>query len=125
MTTLGVRDRIAAVLVAAATLVYVLWLVGVPGGLTAGSVALVVLALGFVASASAVVPGFAALLRGSRRYLALTSIGGVVALVAGLLTVIQASELTLAVLVVATVALWAAATYRHATAHERRPAVSG
>jgi hypothetical protein len=124
MMTFALRDRIATALVATATLIYVLWLVGALGGFTAGSVALLVLALGFVASASAVVPGFAALLRGSRWYLAITSIGGLVALSAGLLTMIQATDVTLAVLVIATVALWAAATYRHSVTHEPRSVVS-
>jgi hypothetical protein len=124
MMTLGVRDRIATVLVATATLVYVLWLVGVLAELTAGSVALVVLSLGFVASASAVVPGFAALLRGSRPYLTITSVGGLIALIAGLLTVLQSTDVALAVLVAATVALWAAATYRHAVTREPGRAVS-
>ena len=56
------RDLIATLLVATATLIYALWLIGPLNGLAAGSVAIVFLALGFVASASAVVPGFAALL---------------------------------------------------------------
>jgi hypothetical protein len=107
------RDRIATLLVATATLIYGLWLAGSLGGLTAGSVAMLILALGFIASASAVVPGFAALLSGSRAYLALASLGGVVALVCGVLTVAQATEQTLAILVIATIALWAAATFRH------------
>jgi hypothetical protein len=107
------RDRIATLLVATATLIYVLWVTGVVGGLSAGSVALLVLALGFVASASAVVPGFAALLAGSRVYLALASLGGLVALVCGAITVVQASSSTLAVLMIATIGLWAAATARH------------
>jgi hypothetical protein len=108
------RDRIATVLVATATLIYGLWLIGLLGSLTAGSVAILVLALGFIASASAVVPGFAALIAGSRPYLALTSVAGLVALACGLLTITQATEQTLAVLVMVTIALWAAATVRHA-----------
>lgn len=111
------RDRIATVMVATATLIYLLWLTGFLGGLTASSVALAVLALGFIASASAVVPGFAALLSGSRVYLALASIGGLLALACGAVTVMQANEGTLAVLVIATIALWAAATMRHTQVH--------
>ena len=113
------RDRIATLLVAAATLIYGLWLTGPLGGLTPGSVALLVLALGFIASASAVVPGFAALIAGSRPYLAMASLGGLVALTCGVLTVAQATEQTLAILVIATIGLWAAATVRHMMA--RRP----
>ena len=60
------RDRIATLLVATATIIYLLWLTGPIEGLAASSVAVVVLALGFIASASAVVPGFAGLLSGSK-----------------------------------------------------------
>lgn len=111
------RDRIATLLVATATLIYVLWLTGPIGGLSANSVAVVVLALGFIASASAVVPAFAELLAGSRLYLALASLGGVIALACGVLTVTQATGDTLAILVIATLGLWAAATVRHTMIH--------
>lgn len=111
------RDRIATLVVGSAALVYVLWVAGTLGAVSAGTVAIVVLALGFVASASAVVPGFAELLAGSRPYLVLASLGGLVALVSGILTIVNSTDETLAVLVVATVALWAAATLRHASAH--------
>jgi hypothetical protein len=120
---MSVRDRVATLLVAIAMLVYVLWLVGPLDRLTAGAVALIVLALGFVASASAVVPGFAALLRGSKVYLGLTSLAGLVALAAGVLTVLQANRETLAILVLVTIGLWAAATVRHTVGSER-PAVA-
>ncbi len=119
------RDRIATVLVATATLVYSLWLTGPLEGLAASSVAVLVLALGFIASASAVVPGFAALLSGSKLYLALASLGGLVALVCGVLTVTQATEQTLAILVVATIGLWVAATVRHTMVHHPTAAAMG
>ena len=119
------RDRIATLLVATATLIYLLWLTGPLEGLAASFVALIVLALGFIASASAVVPGFAALLSGSRSYLALTSLGGLVALACGVLTVTQATEQTLAILVVATIGLWVAATVRHAMVHHPTAAAMG
>jgi hypothetical protein len=119
------RDRIATLLVATATLIYLLWLIGPLEGLTASSIALLVLALGFIASASAVVPGFAALLSGSRMYLALASLGGLIALVCGVLTVTQATEQTLAILVVATIGLWVAATVRHTMVHHSTPAAMG
>ena len=117
------RDRIATLLVATATLIYVVWLIGPLEGLTASSIAVLVLVLGFIASASAVVPGFAGLLSGSRMYLALASLGGLVALACGVLTVTQATESTLAVLVIATIGLWAAATARHRVVH-RTPGVT-
>jgi hypothetical protein len=119
------RDRIATLLVATATLIYLLWLIGSLEGLTASSIALLVLALGFIASASAVVPGFAALLSGSRMYLALASLGGLIALVCGVLTVTQETEQTLAILVVATIGLWVAATVRHTMVHHSTPAAMG
>jgi hypothetical protein len=121
--SIPMRDRIATLLVATATLVYILWFTGFLDALTPSSVALIILALGFIASASAVVPGFPALLAGSKLYLVLASLGGLVALVCGAITVSQAKEETLAVLVIATIGLWAAATVRHATGHEAKLAV--
>ncbi len=123
--TIPWRDRIATLLVVTATTIYLLWLIGALGGLTASSVAVLVLGLGFMASASAVVPGFAALLSGSRLYLALASLGGLVALASGMLTVAQATEQTLGVLVIATVALWAVATVRHMVVHRPGPVGTG
>ena len=111
------RDRIATLLVATSLVIYLLWLAGPLAGLSAGSVALLVLALGIIASASAVVPGFAGLLSGSKLYLALTSLGGLVALACGVLTFANATSDTLAVLVIATIGLWAAATARHTIVH--------
>jgi hypothetical protein len=115
--SIPIRDRIATAFVATTTIIYVLWFTGFLDVVTPGAVALIVLGLGFVASASAVVPGFAALLAGSRLYLVLASLGGLVALVCGVLTILQATEQTLAVLVVATIGLWAAATVRHSVGH--------
>jgi hypothetical protein len=120
---LPTKDRVATLLVAAATLTYAMWLIGPLGGLTPGSVAVVVLVLGFLASASAVVPGFAALLAGSRAYLAIASVLGVVALASGILTVANATAETLAILVAATLVLWASATVRHVVQRGRDVAV--
>ena len=121
---LTTRDRVATLLVAMAVLTYGLWLTGFVGGLTAGSVAIAVLVLGVLASASAVVPGFMALLHGSRVYLAVASLLGLAAFASGILTVVNATEVTLAILVIATVVLWVVATVRHATVHQgRQPAV--
>lgn len=111
---LTIRDRLATLLVAASVITYGLWLAGLLGGLTSGAVAVVVLALGVLASASAVVPGFAALLAGSKAYLAGASLVGLVAFVSGVLTVANATGETLAILVAATIVLWAVATVRHA-----------
>lgn len=122
--SIPMRDRVATALVATGTLIYVLWFTGFISGLTPSSVALIILALGFVASASAVVPGFPALLAGSRLYLALASLGGLVALVCGAVTVTQATSETLQILVIATIGLWAAATVRHGIGRRSRLAVN-
>lgn len=116
-------DVIATVAVGLAVVVYLLWLAGVelPGLGSPRAVAATILGLGFVASAYAVVPGFDGLLGGSRSYLVVASALGVVALVAGLLALINASEPMLAALAAATVVLWALATVRHTRAAHRPP----
>ena len=119
------RDRIATLCVATATSVYVLWLGGLLGEVSAGTIAMLVLGLGFAASASAVVPGFAALLAGSKAYLALASLGGLVAFACGVATLIGASDLALSVLVISTVALWAAATARHVSVRRSNQMAAG
>ena len=110
------RDVIATVLVVTAFVVFAAWSLGtaIPGFSAVGAVAAAVLVLGIAASALAVVPGFAGLLHGSRLYLALTSSLGVVALGAGLWALIGGATIGLTVLVVATIAMWALATARHA-----------
>ena len=67
----------------------------------------VVLVLGFAASASAVVPTFFALLHGNKAYLAVTSLLGLGALIAGLVMLIAASEAGFAVLTAVLLVLWA------------------
>jgi hypothetical protein len=111
------RDRLATFLVAAGTLVYVLWLgVGSQGVRGVRVVTGIVLAVGFGASASAVVPGFEGLLHGSRLYLAITSLLGLGALVAGVAALVTGSEAMLVVLIATTVVLWAISTIRHMAA---------
>jgi hypothetical protein len=109
------RDRIATVCVGGGVLVAVLWLAGVgsEGITTVRIVTAIVLALGFVASASAVVPGFVELLHGSKLYLAITSLIGLGALAAGIAALVDGSEVMLGLLVVATIALWVISTARH------------
>lgn len=116
------RDGIATVLVGAAGLVYGLWILGAVSGLTPGAVAVIVLVLGFLASALAVVPGFGTLIGGSKAYMAIASLIGVAALVSGILAVVGGTETTLAVLVLSTLVLWGLATVRHATSGERHAA---
>lgn len=95
---LSMRDLIATFLVAVAVLVWLLWAVdaAAPGLGSARLAGAVVLALGIAASASAVVPGFRALLHGARKYLVSTSVLGVAAFVGGLMALISASASGLA-----------------------------
>jgi hypothetical protein len=109
--TLPRRDLIATVLVAVAGLAYLLWLAGVGPGVPV--VAAIVLAMGFAASASAVVPAFTDLLHSSKTYLAVTSALGLLALVAGVIALVAGNSTMLATLVITTVVLWALATIRH------------
>jgi hypothetical protein len=112
---LSTQDRFATTLVGVAVLLAVGWLVPVPGAreIDVRAVTVGVLALGMVASAAAVVPGFAALIHGSRLYLLGTSMLGLLALVAAIMTVANGTESTLAALVIVMVVLWVAATVRH------------
>jgi hypothetical protein len=106
---------LATVLVGAALVLYAAWLIGMqmPWFTDASAVALGVLALGILASMSAVVPGFAELLRGSRTYLAAACALGLVAFVAGVWAVWAKEPIGLAVLVASTLVLWAMSTWRH------------
>lgn len=112
---LPMRDAIATLFVAVGLLIAATWALGLemPGFTSVTAVAAAVLLLGIAASASAVVPGFADLLHGSRMYLAVSSGLGAVALVAGLVALSGGEPLALAALVLATAALWAMATARH------------
>jgi hypothetical protein len=111
------RDQVATLLVVIGLLLYAAWAFGMDMAIvsSASAVAVAILVLGIAASASAVVPGFAELLRGSRTYLALTSVLGLVALVAGIVAVIQGEAIALGALVLATLVLWALSTNRHMT----------
>jgi hypothetical protein len=114
--SLSWRDSIATILVAIGVVVYGAWVVGseIPGFSEPAGVAIGVLVLGVAASISAVVPGFSELLRGSKLYLAAASALGVVALGAGVWTIAAGGAAAgLAVLVLATVVLWAMSTMRH------------
>lgn len=109
------RDSIATGMVVAALVVYVLWAAGHPLPSMSGTRAtgMVVLVLGFLASATAVVPSFVQLLHGSRAYLATTSLIGAVAFIAGVQMLYTASEIGLAVVMAAMVLLWLIATIHH------------
>jgi hypothetical protein len=109
------RDRIATGLVACAVIVYTLWATGLTLlGIDAIRVSgMVVLGLGFAASASAVVPGFDELLHGSKLYLLVTSVIGLLAFVAGAVMLVAASEVALGMVMAAMVVLWMIATVHH------------
>lgn len=105
------RDLLATGMVAVACLVYVLWTLDVVGNVRVAGI--VILVCGFAASASAVVPGFNDLLQGNRAYLVVTSLIGVVAVIAGAAVMVAASETGLSLVLAAMVALWAIATVHH------------
>ncbi len=117
-THLTSRDWVATCFVAVGAFVYALWLAGVgsEGATGVRVVTGIVLVLGFGASASAVVPGFDALLHGSKLYVAVTSLLGLGALVAGISALVSGREVVLGLLVATTVVLWAISTLRHTLA---------
>lgn len=113
--TLSKRDALASTLVGVAVLLYLLWAfeAEVPSLHATRATGAVVLVLGFLASASAVVPTFDRLIHGSKSYLMVTSAIGVVAAVAGILVMIRSSEIGLGVVIASMVVLWSIATTHH------------
>ena len=112
---LTTRDRWATAFVTIAVLTYLFALL-TDGSTTPTEVRVVtgvVLALGLAASVSAVVPGFDALLHGSKAYMVIASLLGAGALASGIVALVNASEPMLALLVACTVILWAISTVRH------------
>lgn len=110
------RDSIATILVAIGAVIYLAWAIGsaIPGFTEPVGVAIALLVLGVGASMSAVVPGFAGLLRGSKLYLVSASALGLIALGAGVWTIFGAdANVGLAVLTATTLVLWAMSTMRH------------
>ena len=109
------RDVIATGLVALAGLFYLLWAIdsALPGMGSARATGVAVLALGFAASASAVVPNFGQLLHGSKMYLVVTSLIGLAAVIAGVPMLITASGAGLSVVMAAMAVLWLIATIHH------------
>ncbi len=112
---LSKRDWVATALVAAAALLYALWALGwAPFGMDGiRATGIGVLALGFLASAWAVVPTFGQLLHGDKIYLAVTSAIGVIAAAAGVQMLLTASETGLLVVMVAMIVMWLMATLHH------------
>ena len=116
------RDLVATAAVGLAVLAYGLWAANsAPTGLSGTrATGVVVLALGFLASATAVVPSFDQLLEGNRPYLMASSMAGLVALAAGVVMLVTASEVALHLLVGATVILWLGATIHHVQLESER-----
>lgn len=109
------KDAVSTVFMAAIVVIYVAflnsttaWLISSARG-TAGAV----LVLGFVGGCAMSAAGQS---QGTpaRAYTSFASVLGVTALVAGVVALITANTVALAILVVATLALWLAATARHA-----------
>ena len=117
------RDGVATGCVGAAAVVYGIWLSNdeVVGVSSARGIGTVVLVLGLAASVTAVVFGVGeGLLRASKTYLAITSTIGLIALVAGIVVLVNENGSMLAALVASTAVLWAASTVRHAIGTRRR-----
>jgi predicted branched-subunit amino acid permease len=109
------RDLTATGLVATALVIYLLWLLdAVPAAMSGVRVTgTVILALGFAASATAVVPTFDQLLHGNKAYMAVTSLIGLLALVAGVVMLVASSHTALALLMLAMLTMWLIATIHH------------
>jgi choline-glycine betaine transporter len=117
------RDGVATICVAVVGILYAVWRSEseVFGMSSARAIGLTVLLLGLAASVTAVVFGVGeGLLRASKLYLALTSLLGLVALVAGIVVLAKQSEAMLGALVASTCVLWAVSTVRHATGRQGR-----
>jgi len=117
------RDLVATGLVAAGGVIYLLWLLdSLPTAMSSVRAAgAVILALGFAASATAVVPTFGQLLHGNRVYLAVTSLLGLVALIAGVFMLVSSSHAALAVVMAAMIAMWLIATIHHSLLAQTTP----
>jgi hypothetical protein len=109
------RDLAATGLVLAAGVIYLLWLFdSVPAALSdVRATGAVILVLGFAASATAVVPTFGQLLHGNKAYLAVTSLLGMVALIAGVVMLVGSSQMALAVVMLGMITMWLIATIHH------------
>lgn len=109
------RDIIATCAVAAAVVLYLLWLADVAllDMSSARGTGLAILVLGFVASATAVVPSFNQLMHGNKAYVATTSLLGLVALVSGIVVLWLESSAALGMLVAVLLALWGISTIHH------------
>lgn len=119
------RDIVATGLVAAAGVLYLLWAIeAAPPGLSGTrATGLLVLVLGFAASASAVVHGFDELIHSNKLYIAATSLIGLGAFGAGVQMLRNTSELALGVLMGTMGVLWLIATVHHVLLAKAPPVV--
>jgi uncharacterized membrane protein len=120
------KDVIATGLVAAAGVLYLLWATGssLPGMSGVRATGAAILALGFAASATAVVPSFDQLLHGNKIYMAVTSLIGLIAVIGGVVMLVAESEAGLAVVMAAMVVLWLIATIHHSLLAKTAPPAS-
>jgi amino acid permease len=121
------RDVLATLFVAAAAALYALWQTGTAVvGMSTRVLGALVFGLGWAGCMSdqgemASVYGAGGRRRAPMVYVVVASLLGAVALVAGIMTLISASETMLAILVAATVVLWVLATVRHAVTSQGHP----
>jgi hypothetical protein len=109
---------LATVFVLAGAILYALWLAGIEvfGISDVRVLGAIIMALGLAASVTAVVYGVGAgLMHAPKAYLAITSLLGLAALIAGIVVFVDAEEPMMAVVVGATVVLWLMSTVRHAS----------
>jgi hypothetical protein len=126
------RDGLATLFVVGAAAVYGVWVAGAgTSGTSTRVIGAIVFGLGWAACTSnkdriigvyGAAPGRP---HAPMAYIVASSVVGLTALVAGILTLVSASETTLVILVAAMIALWALSTLRHQTASRRADATSG
>jgi amino acid permease len=118
------KDGLATLFVAAAGILYALWLTGFAlTGASTRVIGAIIFGLGWAACMSNQSEMAAVFGAGTRRrvpmtYVVIASLIGALALVAGVITLVSANEPMLATLVVATITLWAMSTIRHGIARD-------
>jgi len=110
------KDAVSTVFMAAIVVIYVAFLNSTTAWLisSARGTAAAVLVLGIVGGCGMSAAAEQYQGKGARAYTSFASVLGGTALVAGVIALITASTVALAILVVATLALWLVATARHA-----------
>jgi hypothetical protein len=121
------KDAVSTVFMAAIAVVYVAFLNSTTAWLisSARGTATAVLVLGIVGGCGMSAAADQYQDRRARGYTSFASVLGATALVAGVIALITASTVALAILVVATLALWLVATVRHALTPSAVPGGGG